>query len=515
MKISDLFSGIEVIDKKGFTDSDIKGIAYHSDRAEPGFLYVAIRGYKTDGHLYIGKAVEKGAIAAVVEEFTDDAIPQIQVKNSRRVLSKMGSNFYGEPSKKIKTVGVTATNGKTTTTFLVDKIYELHGHKTGIVGSVLNKTGKRVQISELTTPESLDLQELFFEMVENCIDRAVMEVSSSAMELYRAQDIDFDIVSFANFSREHIDQHGTFERYWEVKSSLITEAKKSAVAVLNFDYVRIKNLADKTKAATVNFSIDTDNGDVLCKNLKLVRGRAHFDVEIKKDIHLQDSDILRGKFKVELGIPGYHSVENAMAAICIALADGVPIDVIKRALKEFHGVERRFEFIFEDEFIIVDDHFANIKNINSTLGTLADMEKNKLHIIYAIRGNRGPTVNRENAEALVSWKEKLGVSEITATKSIGSVTWKDEVSLEEESVFREVMDESGLAYTVFDTLQDAIVSVLDKVANGDIILLAGCQGMDRGARIAIDKILEMRPLLNKEKLYSPLAKRVSEHLSTL
>ena len=199
-----------------------------------------------------------------------------------------------------------------------------------------------------------------------------------------------------------------------------------------------------------------------------------------------------------------------MSAIVISLVDNIPIETIQKGLREFPGVERRFEFIYERDFIIIDDHFANIKNINSTLETLADMEKNKITIVYAIRGNRGKTVNRENAEALVAWKDKLGVETILATKSIGAVSNKDKVSKEEEEVFKEVLDKSELNYIIYDSLEEAISSALSGVEPKDLVLLAGCQGMDHGGRVALDYLYSKDPKLDKKELYKPLIKRVSE-----
>ncbi|WP_422487066.1 Mur ligase family protein [Gudongella sp. DL1XJH-153] len=513
MKLKDLLRSLDILETRNVNmDLDIEGIACHSTKVEPGFIYVAIKGYITDGHKYIEQALSKGAVTLIVEEFNDelDGFCQVKVQNSRKALSRLSSNFYDNPTEKTKVVGVTATNGKTTTTFILDYIYTKAGYKTGMVGSVLSKTGKRTELASLTTPESLHLQCLFSEMVEENVDRAVMEASSSALELYRVNDVDYDIVSFNNFSREHIDQHGSFERYWEVKSSLIRDAKPEAIAVLNVDNEKIASLITDTCAKVVTISVDCDEGMINCKNLKLVKGRGVFDIVIKDNINLGDLVIDKGSFQVELKIPGYHSVENAMMAIAIALADGVDRDIIVESLKEFGGVERRFEFIYENEFTIIDDHFANIKNINSTLGTIADMDKNKVHIAYAIRGNRGVTVNRENAQALMDWKEKLGIEEVIATRSLGSVGDKDAVSSEEESVFREVLDDAGIKYRIFDTIKEAIETILEKSEKDDIVLLAGCQGMDRGARIAFDYIHRKNPDLDSIDLYKPLTKRVAE-----
>lgn len=513
MKILDLIDRLDIIEMKNYNeDLIIKGIAFHSLKVEEDFIYVAIKGYLVDGHSFIDESIKRGAKAVLVEEFvlTKNPICQIKVPNTREALSIISSNFFHNPSKKLKTVGITATNGKTTTSFLLDEIYNRAGLRTGLIGSVIAKVEDEVTVSVLTTPESLELQELFYKMEKAKVDRVLMEVSSSALELYRVNDIDFDIVSFSNFSREHIDQHGSFENYWQVKSSLIRDAKEESTAVLNIDNERIRSLINKTKAKVVDYSINTNFGRIQCCDLKLIDGRANFKVKIKEDICLPNVTIKKDSFHVKLKIPGYHSVENAMSAIVISLVDNIPIETIQEGLREFPGVERRFEFIYEKDFIIIDDHFANVKNINSTLETLVDMEKNKVIIVYAIRGNRGKTVNRENAEALVAWKDKLGVETILATKSVGTVSSKDKVSKEEEEVFKEVLDKSELNYIIYDSLEEAISAALSNVESRDLVLLAGCQGMDHGGRVALDYLYSKNSKLDKKELYKPLIKRVSE-----
>lgn len=505
----------ELIDSKYVKESihldenmDIKGIGYHSGEIRDGYLFVAIKGYITDGHKYIRQAIDNGAILAVVEEFVDEDIAQIKVDNSRKVLSSISAKFYKEPSKDIRTIGVTATNGKTTTTFMLNQIYEEAGFKTGIVGSVLNKVGEDYAPAYLTTPESLDLHRLFNRMREEKVERIIMEASSSALELYRVNDVDFDIVSFNNFSREHIDQHGSYENYWKYKSSLIRGVKEEGIAILNMDDSKISTLYKSKNKNMIPFTIKDKRGLIYCENIQLEMGRANFDVVIKKDIDLLNGKIKRDKFHITLGIPGLHSLENAMMAIVIALADNIPSKVIIKALKEFKGVERRFEYIYEDDFLIIDDHFANVKNINITLETLSKIPRNRLHIVYAIRGNRGITVNRENAEALVSWKDKLDLKEIIATRSIGSVTDKDKVSEEEERVFREIINESGLRLHLFDSLEAAIKYSLKDIQSNDVVLLAGCQGMDYGGEIALNYINEIRDDIDEDKLFATLRRRV-------
>lgn len=510
MLLEELINVLDIKDTRNYEgDLNIKGIAYHSARVKSDYIYVAIKGYITDGHNYIKSAIDNGAVAVIVEDFAEGVdIPQIKVSNSREALSIISDKFYGSPSKKMRVVGVTATNGKTTTTFMLNEIYEKANFKTGLIGSVMNKVGNKYVPSELTTPESLDLHRLFSLMRDEGVQKVPMEVSSSALELYRVNNVDFDIVSFNNFSREHIDQHGSFEKYWRAKSSLIRNAKEDSYALLNIDDEKIKSLIIETKANVITYSSKDSNANIYCKDVELIRGRARFKVVVNKEFIAFNRKIKKDEFEIELGIPGFHSVENAMVAIAIALTDGISKDTIKKGLRDFKGVERRFEYIYEKDFLIIDDHFANLKNINVSLETLSHIDHKNLHLIYAIRGNRGITVNKENAEAVVAWKDKLNIKEIIGTKSIGNVTSKDMVSEQEEKVFKDTIQSAGIKLNLYDTLEDAIQQALKKVREDDIVLLAGCQGMDMGAKIALDYLHGIKPDIKEEELYKPIEKRV-------
>lgn len=509
MKLDEILKEIKIIDKRNYKDDiDIKGIANHTDDIKEGFLYVAIKGYISDGHKYMEKALENGAVVAVVEDFVVGLeTPQIKVKNTREALSKISDNFYESPSKELRMIGVTATNGKTTTTYMLDKIFEKANIRSGMIGSVVVKIGDETIPSLLTTPESVDLQRHLRTMKEKGIEQVSMETSSSALELFRVNDIDFDIVALNNLSREHIDQHGTFERYWAAKSSLIRDAKAGAYAVLNLDDEHSASLIDKTDAKVITYSLTKEEGNIYCKNLSLKKGRAEFKVVINKPFKSLKGETIEGEFDIVLGVPGYHSAANSMAAITISLIDGISPKDICLGLREFSGVERRFQYIYEDDFVIIDDHFANKGNINVTLETLRHMEYKDLHLVYAIRGNRGVTVNRENAETIAAWKDKLGIQTIIATNSVGDVTKKDVVLKEEERVFNEVMKKNKIEVIFFDQLKEAINYSLEEVVKDDIIILAGCQGMDHGGKIALELLKEKNPDLDEEELFKPVKNR--------
>lgn len=510
MKLKELLNVLEVIDNiNSVDDIEINGIANHTNDIEEGYIYVAIKGYITDGHKYIDEAMKKGAKAIIVEELNKDiSIPQYKVSNTRKSLSAISDKFYNHPSKSMRIIGVTATNGKTTTTYMLDSILDKANIMGGMIGSVVTKAGDEIIPSVLTTPESIDLQKNFHNMRNMGIEKVAMEVSSSALELNRVDHVDFDILALNNISREHIDQHGSFENYWDIKSGFIKRAKGGSYVVLNLDDEYSKSLIDETKGKVITYSLNGNKGNLYCKDLDLNTGRGNFIVKINEPFENINGQEISGEFKVFLGIPGYHSVANAMSAITIALIEGISIIDIQNGLKDFQGVERRFQYIYEDDFIIVDDHFANKGNINVTFETLKHMNYNKLHLVYAIRGSRGVTVNRENAETIIEWKDKLGIKEIIGTKSIGDTREKDMVEEGEEKVFKEVMEEGNIDTIIYDSLKESIDHVLDGVMDNDIVLLAGCQGMDHGGKIILEELKKRRPELDEEELFKAIKHRI-------
>ncbi len=494
-------------------DMEVNSVTNDSRKVKEGSLFVAIKGYQDDGHIYLEKAKAMGAVAAVVTEFNKKIdLLQIKVSNSREALSSLSARVTNYPTKSLRMVGITGTNGKTTTSYILDHIYKVAGFKTGLIGSVVIKLDDEFKHSDLTTPESSDLHVIFEEMLKRKLDKVIMEVSSSALELYRVNDVDFDIVAFNNFSREHIDQHGSLEKYYEAKSSLIRKAKEGAFAILNRDDEVSYGLKNQTKASVVTFSTLNEEAHIYGENLDLSSGRAEFILKITKDFAGLDCKVTKGEYKVKLKMPGFHSVVNSLSALSMALVDGVSIEDAIEGISTFSGVERRFQYIYDEDFIIIDDHFANTSNIDMTLESLVKLEYKKLHLVYAIRGNRGPTVNRENIVTLLKWKDKLGLKEIIGTSSSEFVTDKDRVTKEEMTVFKEELSKSELKVTLIDELKPAIAYAIDQAAKGDVILLAGSQGMDYGARLALDHIKDTRNPRDLEKLYAPLKGRVSDRV---
>ena len=507
MKLSKLLQNVSVIECKNVDmDLEISSLAYHSAKVEQNGAFVCIKGYKTDGHKYLTSAVEHGAIVAIVETFQDIEIPQIKVEDSRIALATLGSNYYDHPSKKMTVIGITATNGKTTTAFMVDEVLKKAGKKTGIIGTVMIRSLNEVIPSVLTTPESLDLQKYMAMMVEQGVTHLTMEVSSSALELHRVHAVDFDFVCFNNISRDHIDLHGSFEDYFRIKSSLIRGMKPSAKAVINADESLLHDLIQEKHNQVITYSVESNCGDLYCTQLDLSTGIASW--KVVPNHSESELNLLSNEVDMALSVPGYHSVYNAMAAMELCLLCQIDIDMIRDGLRSFKGVERRFELIYDKEFKIIDDHFANTGNIRVTLETLKKMKYEQLHFLYAIRGSRGVVVNRENAEEICRGIQNLPLKTFIATKSVCHVTEKDVVTQEEVSVFEESMNRYNRTVPIYDDLEEAIAFILNEVKMGDVILLAGCQGMDSAGKMILQQLAKGKSQEEQKEIMKCVEHRV-------
>ncbi len=507
MQINDVLQIVDVV-RHDIRDENvpIHRIQYNSKRVEKGDLFVAIEGYTVDGHKYIESAIANGAVAVLVTKWQDGlSVPQIQTPNNRIALSQLANAFFGHPSHELGVVAITASNGKTTTAKLLAEIFRHSGLQTGLMGTVNYEYGDVSIPSKLTTPESLELQGILRDMVDAGMEKLVMEVSSQAIEMSRIGGIRFQTVALNNVTREHIDQHGTFEAYWAQKQRLITESDPQTEVVLNVDDEHARSLlAYRPDAYT--FAHENE-ADVRCENLDLTTGFPRFDVALS-DRMRERVPGLPERFPVRIGVAGYHMVLNALSAIAISLLQGVSVAHIQEGVQLYKGVERRFEMLCDTPFTVLDDHFANAGNINVTLQTLAYMKYRELLIVYAIRGNRGVTVNRENLETFVPRLSELGCTRLIVTLSRDVTEPHDDVSKEEEEVFRSYMESSGQAYTLYDTLADATADALSHVQNGDVLLLAGCQGIDAGARILLTQWSEKEPE-NRERILAPIKDRIA------
>ena len=258
VRLSTLISGIDYRLESGSADIEIRGLSCDSRSVKKGYLFIAVSGNNHDGHNFIKQAVKKGASSVILErdvEIEQD-VTKIIVSNTRSLVSKLASRFYMYPSSRIKVVGITGTNGKTTSSYLIEAILSKKGIISGLIGTINYHFQDKIISAKNTTPGAIDLQFFFNKMASDGIDCLVLEVSSHALDQHRVDHIDFDIGLFTNLTREHLDYHQTMERYFEAKANLFDLLSVNASAVINLDDPRGKELISRTKASVLSYAID-------------------------------------------------------------------------------------------------------------------------------------------------------------------------------------------------------------------------------------------------------------------
>ncbi|GEQ35840.1 Mur ligase family protein [Marinilactibacillus psychrotolerans] len=516
MELTELLKSVEIDSKrlaKEKTNTEklnIKNVAYHSKEVSQDTIFVCIKGHLADGHQYAEKAVAKGAVVIVVERFIKDLdVLQVKVKDSREALATISSNYFKQPSKSMHIFGITATNGKTTITYMTDEIFKAYKLKVGLIGTIITKIDNEIETSVLTTPESYDLQKYFAKMEDEAISHVSMEVSSSALELKRVHKTAFDVVAFTNISPEHIRLHESFEAYFDAKSLLIRNAPKNSFAILNIDEPILNPLVNQTEAQVVTFGIENSSGIVKITDIDLSSGKPSFTVNIMSRLNtLNGTQISPEKFKIQLSVPGYHSIYNATTAILTALINNIPLEYVKKGIENFKGVERRFQILYDQEFKVIDDLLLNKNNIDSCMEAIGHLKYENMHLVHAIRGSNGPELSEEIAESIVGWFNKMNIENIILTTSRSHVMKKDEVTKEELEAFLEVMQKNKIDVAFFEELDDALQLGVERLNPDDILLISGAHSMDTGAKKTLDLLKQMYPNVDHEAIDSVVGSKI-------
>ena len=384
MKLKNMLVGLEGLKVKGDLDIDIAGLDRNSKNIKEGYLFVAIKGFSVDGHKFINDAIENGAKAILIEEGCDlkeikniDNITIVMAKDTREALAITSANFYGNPSKKFKLIGVTGTKGKTTTTFMIKEILERAGKKVGLIGTIaIYINGKKIQDSDRTTPESIELQQIFAKMVDEGVEVVVMEVSSQSLKLHRVTGCEFDYVVFTNFSEDHIspNEHPDMKDYFESKLKLFKMCKNGIVNTDDLHGTKIPGLFPDSNIVT--YGID-NYANVLAKDITITNSYVDFKVKITD----------RNE-RVKTGIPGRFSVYNSLAAICVAQKFGVSPEVVKEALAQVR-VPGRSELVDNKrEIPIMIDYAHSPESLENILQAVKSYTRGKVISVFGCGGDR-------------------------------------------------------------------------------------------------------------------------------
>lgn len=460
MELKRILVGLENLKVKGNLDTEIKGIAKSSNEVKEGYLFVAIKGFTVDGHNFIEDAIKNGATAVMVEEgsdlksikFKEDTII-IMAKSTREGLAIVSSNFYNNPSTKFKLIGVTGTKGKTTTTYMIKEILEKAGQKVGLIGTIATYiNGKKIKDSERTTPESLELQQLFAQMVEEGVETVVMEVSSQSLKLNRVAGCNFDIVIFTNFSEDHISpkEHPDMEDYFNSKLKLFEMCKTGIVNTDDLHGAKIPRLFPESNITT--YGID-NFANVLAKDITITNSYVDFKVKIKD----------RNE-RVKTGIPGRFSVYNSLAAICVAQKFGIDPEVVKQALLEVR-VPGRSEMVDNKlELPIMIDYAHSPESLQNILYATKSYTRGRVISVFGCGGDRDSSKRPIMGE--ISGK----VADYTIITSDNPRTEKPEDIIK---AIEEGISKTKGKYEVVVDRTEAIEKAIKMANKRDIIILAG------------------------------------------
>ena len=377
MKLQELLQGVAVQSSTAAGDTEIHEVRYDSRAVQAGDLFVAIRGYATDGHQYIEKALAQGA-AAVVCEQAPAGVPAVVVENSRRALAEIAANRFGHPADSMKMLGVTGTNGKTTTTYLVKHMLEQAGHKVGLIGTNQNMIGDEVIETERTTPESYELHALFARMRDAGCTHVIMEVSSHSLVLDRVHGIRFAVGAFTNLTQDHLDFHKTMEEYRKAKAMLFAVSDKG---VINLDDPAAQAMLADAACPCLTFSCEKDAAGLTAKNLNLRADGVDFVATTMGELA-----------RVRLPIPGHFSAENALTALGVVLQLGMPLGDAAAALASAKGVKGRVEVVPTDtEYTVLIDYAHSPDGVENVLRAVRGFAKGRVVALFGCGGDRDRT----------------------------------------------------------------------------------------------------------------------------
>jgi len=335
MILNELLSEVETVETAGDLSCEISSIEYDSRRVTPGALFVALPGEHVDGSVYIEEAAQRGASAVVTQEHCalGGSFPCVQVPDARVALAKLADAFHCHPSRKLRAVGITGTNGKTTVSFMLREIFKVAGKRPGLIGTVRYEIGDRVLPAARTTPEAPDIQRMLAQMARSECDSIIMEVSSHALDQHRVEGIEFDTAVFTNLTQDHLDYHGTLEEYFEVKSRLFSQIRGQAI--INCDDPWGRRLIDEVcrKDQCVGYGFN---------ERAQVRG---FNAQTDADGSRMHVESPWGEADISLQLIGRFNLSNALAAFAAAASQGISVEIITRALSGMENVPGRLESI--------------------------------------------------------------------------------------------------------------------------------------------------------------------------
>jgi len=455
MTLGDLIARLPGARLTGDATLPVSAVTHDSRRAGPESVFVAVRGLATDGNLYVESARRKGAVAVVSEEPPQPGGAWVQVDDAREALATLAAAVQGDPASRLTLVGVTGTNGKTTTTHLIDAALRAAGHKVGLIGTIQYRVGDRLAEAVRTTPESSDLQELFHEMVAAGCDHAVMEVSSHSLALKRVHGLGFRVAVFTNLTRDHLDFHGDMDRYFAAKRALFdTLLREDGHAVINAADDRAAELAAVSRGPVWTFGVERP-ADLRASDVSLSLGGTRFRAQTPV-----------GELLVESPLLGRFNVENLLAALGASLALGLPSAAVLRGLASVTGVPGRLERVMAgQDFTVIVDYAHTDDALKNLLETVRELKPRRVITVFGCGGDR----DRSKRPLMGAVASRLSEAVV--------VTSDNPRSEPPESIIEEILrgmngGRKAERHVVVDR-RDAIAKAFEMAGTGDAVVIAG------------------------------------------
>lgn len=486
MKLSKLLEKSEYILMQGSTDVEITDLVYDSRKVTKNSVFVCISGAVSDGHEYVSDAINKGTAAIITEKDIEapDSISVVKVNNSRLTLANMSAAYFDYPAEKLKTIGITGTKGKTTTTYMVRSILESAGLKTGLIGTIETIIGDEVIPSDNTTPESYILQKYFAKMVEAKCDLVVMEVSSQGLMLNRVAGFVFDFGIFTNIEPDHIgpNEHKDFEEYLACKGLLFKNCK---VGIINGDDVRAKDVLEGCTCTVESYGLN-EGRDLRAADVNLFHNDGVLGVTYQVEGLMN--------FPVTLNVPGKFNVYNSLTAIAICRHFNMKEDVIKKALLNVKVKGRVEPVQVSGKFSVMIDYAHNAMSLKSLLTTIKEYEPKRLVCLFGCGGNR-------------SKLRRFEMGEISSNLADLTVVTSDNPRNEEpEDILNDIITgvkKAAGEYIAIIDRKEAIRYCIENAKEGDVVILAGKGHEDyqeiRGVKHKMDERRLIRQVLEELK----------------
>ena len=461
MELKKILSGLDGIKAKGDLNIDIEKIENDSRKIENNSMFVAIKGFESDGHNYIETAIQKGAKAIMIQDLDKlknikipDDVTIIATTDTRHGLAIASANYYQNPTKKMKVVGITGTKGKTTTSYMLKQVLEKAGKKVGLIGTIATYiNGEKIKNNERTTPESIELQEIFAEMLNRGVEIVIMEVSSQALKLHRVDGVDFDIGVFTNFSEDHISEreHPNMEDYFNSKLKLFSMCKKGFINADDYNVAKVKKLATNCDIKT--YGID-NSCDLLAKDVSTRNDSVDYRVKLKK----------KKNERVKVSIPGRYSVYNSLATICVAKELKIEPEIIKQALEEVK-VPGRSELVPNKKNLnIMIDYAHSPESLESILNATKGYVSGNIILVFGCGGDRDA-------------RKRPIMGEIAGKLADYTIITSDNPRTEEPiNIIKQIEDgmkKTKGKYICIENRREAIEYAIKIATKNDLIILAG------------------------------------------